>query len=204
MMVLSDSLPMSSIRAAVVLCSILAGAVSTTGCASVVYRAPDFRGSVTQQIAITSEPAGAIVRVNGVVVGATPTTITVRRKNAAEILAFEKKGYQRLERSLNRRPSAAVWGNLGLGALALNPLNSPNGLSDNPWSRSQQVAFALILTAIGAGGDVLSGAAYEAPPRLHVVLKEIPLSAGPADTGLQSSGAAETPRLKRNRERPRN
>jgi hypothetical protein len=196
MMVLSDSLPMSSIRAAVVLCSILAGVVSTSGCASVVYRAPDFRGSLTQQVAITSEPAGAIVRVNGVVVGATPTTITVRRKNAAEILAFEKKGYQRLERSLNRRPSAAVWGNLGLGALALNPLNGPNGLSDNPWSRSQQVAFALILTAIGAGGDVLSGAAYETPSRLHVVLKEIPLSAGPASTSVPPSAAETPPRLK--------
>jgi hypothetical protein len=114
-MVLSDSLPMSSIRAAVVLCGILAGVVSTSGCASLVYRVPDFRGSLTQQIAITSEPAGAIVRVNGVVIGATPTTITVRRKNAAEILTFEKEGYQRLERPLNRRASAAVWGNLGLG-----------------------------------------------------------------------------------------
>jgi hypothetical protein len=62
--------------------------------------------------------------------------------------------------------------------MALNPLNGPNGLSDNPWSRSQQIAFALILPAIGAGVDVLSVAAYEAPPRLHVVLKAIPLSVG--------------------------
>ena len=74
--------------------------------------------------------------------------------------------------------------------MALNPLNGPNGLSDNPWSRSQQVAFALILPAIGAGIDVLSGAAYEAPPRLHVVLKENPATGGPANSGLQRTTAA--------------
>jgi hypothetical protein len=45
---------------------------SQAAAADDVYRAPDFRGSLTQQTAITSEPAGAIVRLNGVVVGATP------------------------------------------------------------------------------------------------------------------------------------
>ena len=94
--------------------------------------------------------------------------------------AFERDGYQRLEMPLNRRASAAVWGNLAFGALAPNPLNGPNGLSDDPWSRSQQVTFALVLPAIGAGIDVLSGAAYEAPRRVHVVLTAIPPRGAPA------------------------
>ena len=199
MVILTDIVPTLPIRRAVVLCGVLAAAVSASGCASVVYRAPDFRGSVTQQVEVTSQPNGAIVRVNGVMVGATPTRITVRRKNAAEILSFEKDGYLRLEMPLNRRTSAAVWGNLAFGAMALNPLNGPNGLSDNPWSRSQQVAFALILPAIGVGIDALSGAAYEAPPRVHAVLKENPSTGRPADSGLQptASGAFLTPpRLK--------
>lgn len=71
---------------------------------------------------------------------------------------------------LKRRTSAAVWGNLAFGAMALNPMSGPGGLSDNPWSRTQQVAFAFILPAVGATIDALSGAAYEAPRRVHVVL----------------------------------
>jgi hypothetical protein len=152
--------------------AIVLAAVAASSCASLAYRAPDFRGGATQQVEITSEPGGAIVRVDGVVVGETPTKITVRRKHAAEILSFDKDGYERLEIPLKRRASAAVWGNLAFGALALNPMNGPNGLSDNPWSRSQQVALAFILPAVGAGIDALSGAAYEAPRRVHAVLKK--------------------------------
>jgi hypothetical protein len=161
-------------RQTAVLSSIVAVAVSATGCASIVYRAPDFRSSVTQQVEVTSEPAGAILRVNGAVAGVTPTTITVRRKHAAEILSFEKEEYRRLEIPLRGRSSAAVWGNLAFAALALNPMSGPNGLADNPWSRRQQVTFALILPAIGAGVDALSGAAYAAPSRVHVVLEAHP------------------------------
>jgi len=84
---------------------------------------------------------------------------------------LEKEGFISAPVLLKRRVSAATFGNLAFSAMALNPVNGPGGLSDNPWSRSQQVAFALILPAIGAGVDVITGAAYAAPARVHVKLK---------------------------------
>lgn len=148
----------------------LALGVCLSGCGSVVYRAPDLRGSLTQQIEVTSTPAGAIVRLNGVIVGRTPARIAVRRRQRGQILGFEKDGYSRTDIPLSRGPSGATLGNLALSALALNPLNGPNGLSDNPWSRSQQVSAALILPAVGLGIDLLTGAAYAHPSRVHVDL----------------------------------
>lgn len=71
---------------------IVIAALATASCASIAYRAPDLRGGATQQVEITSEPSGALVRVDGVVAGETPTRITVRRKDAAEVLSFEKDG----------------------------------------------------------------------------------------------------------------
>lgn len=149
---------------------IIALTMAVSGCASLAYRAPDVRGTLTQQVEVTSEPAGAAVRLNGVIVGVTPARVAIRRKQGGQTLTFEKEGYGRIDVPLKRGPSAATFGNAAFSALALNPLNGPDGLSDNPWSRSQQVSFAFILPAVGIGIDMATGAAYAFPSRVHVDL----------------------------------
>jgi hypothetical protein len=146
-------------------------AMCLSGCASLLYKAPDVRGSLKQQVEVTSDPVGATVRLNGIIVGVTPTKVAVRRRESGQTLSLDKEGFTGVEVALKRRPDAATFGNLALAALALNPLSGPNGLSDNPWSRSQQVLFAFVFPVVGFGLDLATGAAYAVPSRVHVTLK---------------------------------
>ena len=157
-------------RAVVILslCCSLCG----SGCASLVHKAPaPGRGTTMQEVHVSSEPAGAQVVLNGRVLGVTPTRVRLVRKNPNQVLRLLKDGYLPRDVPLKRRVSGAVAGNLPFALLALNPLSGQNGLADNPWSRSEQAAWALTLPAIGVGVDFLTGAAYTLPSRIHVTLE---------------------------------
>ncbi|HJR58328.1 MAG TPA: PEGA domain-containing protein [Vicinamibacterales bacterium] len=157
---------------------VISSVVLISGCASVVHKAPGFGGGTTvQEIEVTSEPAGARVFLRGAPAGITPTRLRLIRKDPHQVVRLEKDGYRSVDVPIRRKVSGAVAGNIPFGLLALNPLNGPNGLSDNPWSRSEQVAYAFILPAIGVGVDFLTGAAYALPSRVHVTLE--PNRAGP-------------------------
>ena len=145
--------------------------LGSSGCASLFYKAPDLRGSLLQTVEVTSDPPGATVWRDGIHAGVTPAKIKIRRKAPAGALVLEKPGHERLTFPLKRRPSAAVWTNLVWPALALSPHTGSRGLADAPLSRSGQVTLAFVLPAVAVGVDMLSGAAYEFPPRVHVVLK---------------------------------
>jgi hypothetical protein len=155
-------------RALATICSV----ALLSGCASVVHKAPGFgRGTTLQEIEVTSEPAGARVFLGGNALGVTPARVRLTRKNPNHVLRLEKEGYLPIDIPLRRKVSGAVAGNIPFGLLALNPLSGPNGLADNPWSRSEQVAWAFILPAIGVGVDFLTGAAYTLPPHVHATLE---------------------------------
>lgn len=155
--------------------------LSTPGCASMVYKSTGLRSTPPQQVLVTSEPSGALVRLNGILVGVTPGKVPVRRTGPLQTLSVALDGYETYTAVLKRELSGATYGNLLFGAAALNPLNGPNGLSDRPWSRRQQVAYAFLLPAVGFGVDALSGAAFAVRSPVHVTLQ-------PAHSGLVNGG----------------
>ena len=150
---------------------LIAVLVASQGCASTVYRSRGVRDTPPQRVWITSEPDGATIRLDGVVVGVTPAQIPGRRKGPLQTLSLSKEGYAETSQLLTRRLSPAAYGNVAFAALALNPMNGPNGLSDTRWSRGEQVAYAFIFPAVGLGVDLLSGAAYAVRSPVHITLR---------------------------------
>ena len=87
-----------------------------------------FRKS-TQDIPITSDPAGAKVSVGSIVYGKTPTIIKLSRKQRS-IVKIELEGYQTYKLTVMREPSACtVWNYVLLGALGIagNAVDASSG-----------------------------------------------------------------------------
>ena len=80
-----------------------------SGCATVIHGG-------TQDIRVTSNPTGAVVRVNlNNTATTTPGMITLNRKETAYVLTFEKQGYKSVEVPLKRSLGGWVFGNVLLG-----------------------------------------------------------------------------------------
>jgi hypothetical protein len=80
-----------------------------TGCASIVK-------GTTQDIPMTSVPAGADVLVDGSLVGQTPLKAQLKRKND-HLVTIQKTGYQTKTVAVVKDVGGAVWGNILLGGL---------------------------------------------------------------------------------------
>ena len=93
------------------LCSSCAVALAVTlaGCATIM------QGS-SQEVSISSQPTGANVFVDGVMVGTTPHVANLKRKDK-HVVRLELDGYQPFELPLTRATSGWVWGNLAFGGL---------------------------------------------------------------------------------------
>lgn len=89
-------------------CVITASLLS--GCATIL-------NDSTQPVAFSSDPQGAVVKVDGVAMGRTPTTIPVPRKGWDKQLQFELDGYKTAQMTLKNTLSGAAAGNLILGGL---------------------------------------------------------------------------------------
>lgn len=87
----------------------LATAALFSGCASII------QGS-RQDVRVTSNPSGAVVRVNlNNQATTTPGMLTLNRKEIAYVLTFEKEGYKPVEVSLRRTTSGWLFGNIIFG-----------------------------------------------------------------------------------------
>ena len=159
------------------------------GCASIVHKSRGIDNTPPQQVWVTSDPSGATVRLNSVIVGVTPARIPVRRTGPLVTLSVAKDGYETHSVVLKRGLSGAAYGNLLFGAAALNPLNGPNGLSDTPWSRREQATYAFLFPAIGFGVDLLTGAARGVRSPVHVTLTPL----APLTPSLAAARAARRP-----------
>jgi PEGA domain len=84
-------------------------AFGATGCGTIM------QGS-RQQIAISSYPTGASVRVDTTAYGITPITVALRRKDH-HIIQINLDGYQPFEITTARSTSGWVWGNIVFGGL---------------------------------------------------------------------------------------
>jgi len=94
-----------------VLALLFAGGVvlSASGCATIMQ-------GTKQQVAISSTPTGASVRVDTTSFGTTPVTVELRRKDK-HIIKITMDGYQPFELSTSRSTSGWVWGNIVFGGL---------------------------------------------------------------------------------------
>ena len=91
------------------LCAVSLALILASGCATIVK-------GTTQQIPITSDPLAADIVVDGNLVGQTPTSVSLKRKND-HLLTIQKAGYQPKAVAVVRNVGGAVWGNIIAGGL---------------------------------------------------------------------------------------
>ena len=79
------------------------------GCASII-------NGKTQELTFSSVPDGATVSINGRIMGKTPLTITIDRKDG-QTLTFEKEGFTIQTMQLTTSLEPWFWGNIVLGGV---------------------------------------------------------------------------------------
>lgn len=188
--------------------TVLLLSIATAGCASVVRKPASWSkgGAPTQRVQVVSEPAGASVYLRGRFLGVTPTVVELSRRDARQILRIEKEGYRALDVAVKRRFSALLAGNLPLAGLAVMAGGS-HGM--DPPSTSEQIRWAIFAPGIGVGLDLLTGAGYALPSRVHVTLHtespyERSVTAGcpPPGQCMEGGAAAGVQSKPSRRERP--
>lgn len=113
------------------------------GCASIIE-------GKTQAVTFNSEPSGAQVIINGMPMGVTPATITLKKSEYDNAnVTFKKEGHQDQQANLHTKVTAWFWGNIISGGL------------------------------LGSATDAISGAMWEYSPDKHfVTLPPLKASAG--------------------------
>jgi len=90
-------------------CALAILMTSTFGCATIV------KGS-NQKIPVASEPSSADILVDGNLVGQTPTSIQLKRKQD-HLVTIRKEGYESKSVAVVKDIGGAVWGNILAGGL---------------------------------------------------------------------------------------
>lgn len=103
------------------------------GCASIIE-------GKSQAVTFNSEPPGAQVLINGMPMGVTPATITLKKSEYDNAnVVFKKDGYQDQQANLHTKVTGWFWGNIITGGL------------------------------LGSGTDAISGAMWEYSPDKYFV-----------------------------------
>ncbi|MEW6777653.1 MAG: PEGA domain-containing protein [Bdellovibrionota bacterium] len=89
------------------------------GCASIFNQ-------TKQEVLISSEPGGALIRVNGIERGRTPVGLRLKRKQR-NVVRLELEGYVPYEIQLHREVSGWFFGNLILGGLVGMAIDAGTG-----------------------------------------------------------------------------
>lgn len=96
-------------RCAVSACLLLAVPLLFSGCATIA-------SGTNQNVSFESEPEGATVRVNGEVVGKTPVSSRLDKKNDQSV-SFEMAGYRTVTKNLATKTDPWFFGNIIIGGL---------------------------------------------------------------------------------------
>ncbi len=80
------------------------------GCATIVK-------DDNQPVAFSSDPQGAIIAINGVPRGTTPTTIMVQRTRKKQMIEITKDGYQAVQFPLGKHIAGMTFGNIIFGGI---------------------------------------------------------------------------------------
>jgi hypothetical protein len=84
-------------------------AIGLAGCATIIQ-------GTTQQIGVSSQPSGAVVKVNNQPMGQTPIVLNLKRRDSHTV-TIELDGYQPYNQALTRSLSGWVAGNIIFGGL---------------------------------------------------------------------------------------
>ncbi|MFZ9839772.1 MAG: PEGA domain-containing protein [Opitutaceae bacterium] len=114
-----------------------------TGCATIVK-------GTTQEVPVSSEPAGARVSVDGSAAGTTPTTVTLSRK-ANHMVTIEKDGYQLESVAITKSMGGAVAGNIIAGGLVGWGVDAVSGAQYNLNPTTVNVRLQPVAEARSAG-----------------------------------------------------
>jgi hypothetical protein len=134
-----------------------------TSCASIA------RGH-TQRVSVSSEPEGALIYQGKELIGITPASVILDRKNL--VLRFEKEGYSPREVGVKRALSGWLVADVAAGVgPALGVLSTGEG------SPSKEAAAVAIVGGTDAGAmiavDFLTGSVWTLPSAVHVMLKSV-------------------------------
>lgn len=100
---------------------ILVAPMLALGCATILV-------GEQQSLTFDSEPAGAQIVINGVPMGVTPATITVRKRNYENAtVLFKKEGYTDQQATLHTKTTGWFWGNILIGGLLGSSIDSMTG-----------------------------------------------------------------------------
>ncbi len=163
-----------------ILAVLFLSALASTGCATMI-------NGRHQDVLVLSEPSGAAIRLNGVPVGSTPTTVRMPRR-APVVLLIEKAGHVAASVPVGRSESGWMFGNF----VFLNPMAAQGMDSMGQWMATAAAWFTGSMAI-----DVLSGGGFKRPPVVTVTLPPLPGAPAPAPSpaaaGATASGAPRTP-----------
>ena len=91
------------------------------GCATIVV-------GVNQSLTFDSEPAGAQITINGMPMGVTPATITIKKSDYQNaFVVFSREGYTNQQAILHTKTTGWYWGNILIGGLFGSTTDSSTG-----------------------------------------------------------------------------
>lgn len=120
---------------------VLVMAIALSGCATIVDSGPDM-------IPVRSDPSGASIYVNGMLVGKTPSTVTLNRASSGTIL-IEKKGYEPITIQKHKTLNAWLIGNLCFGGIPGLIID----VATNNHQKFNSTPVMVNLTPVDANGD---------------------------------------------------
>jgi len=101
----------------------LAVLIISSGCATVIK-------GTTQGIPISSDPLGADILIDGMLVGSTPALVEVKRKRD-HLVVIQKRGYAPKSVALVKNVGGAVWGNILNGVIIGWGVDAASGAQNN-------------------------------------------------------------------------
>ena len=113
----------------------------TTGCATIIK-------GTTQGVPISSDPSGADIFIDGMLVGTTPADVELKRKRD-HLIVIEKKNYVPKSVAVVKNVGGAVWGNIIAGGLIGWGVDAASGAQNNLMPKTIFVR----LEAVGEGGQ---------------------------------------------------
>ena len=113
----------------------------TTGCATIIK-------GTSQGVPISSDPSGADILVDGMLVGTTPTDVELKRKRD-HLIVIEKKNYAPKSVAVVKNVGGAVWGNIIAGGLIGWGVDAASGAQNNLTPKTIFVK----LEPVGEGGQ---------------------------------------------------
>ena len=120
---------------------------TVAGCATIV------KGS-TQKVPVASDPPAADVLVDGNLVGATPVTVTLKRKDD-HLITIQKPGFQPRSVAVVKNVGGAVWGNIIAGGLIGWGVDAMSGAQYNlvPETISVRLESSVAANPVGSATD---------------------------------------------------